>query len=107
MNDIDGLIEFLKSWETNLNRVSKMKDQVIMQDSVRLAGAKTQIRERGSIKDRLAQTNQEADILAKVEDLRAGRDLPDESPEETEAVDDAIIDRIISDYIDKTVLEGF
>lgn len=107
----DGLnktLELVKHWQDILKRASQTPKTAI-QDSQRMASAGTQMKERGSLKDRLGKNDAEAEINAKVENLRMGR--PSEEPsdltaEEQEAIDDGIIAKLVDDMIEKTILGG-
>jgi len=99
--DNEEILSFLKEWQNIIEKVH-LTPKIIMDESGRIASAKTQINERGSIKDRLAQTDEEAEVIARAEDLRSGRPLE----KAQDSLDDAMLDRIFDDMVNKTILKG-
>lgn len=106
MKGVDETIDTFKQFQSMLARLKSANQQVIMYDSVRLAPTGTQINERGSLKDRLAQTDEEAETLARVEDVRLGRESTEPANQaEQDAIDDAIIDRLVDDFVENAMQE--
>lgn len=104
----EEIINTIQEWKEILSRMH-MSEKVIMHESQRLASSKTIINERGSLKDRLAQTPEEAEIKSQVEDARLGRKtvLPEETTaEQEEHFDEEVVNQMIDDFIEKTILKG-
>jgi len=100
----------LSNLEETINAISeevKILDKILaipnhaIVNSQRLASVKDQIGERGSIKDRLARTPEEASIIRQTETVRLG--LP-ESKQLTQD-DEKVLERMADDII-RNVLEG-
>lgn len=106
----DEAIDLLKKWEEVLKRMGSMTPKVIMSDSVRVGATPSQqLKERGTVKDRLAQTDAEAEAIAGADAARLGTDatVPEGlTAEQEEALDDAVIDRMVDDIIERTILKG-
>lgn len=107
--DIKGAneaIKMLNDFSDAIQRAKHLDGHIIMSDSQRIASTKEEINERGSLKDRLAQTDEEAETIARVEDIRDGRpssEPVDLTTEQQEAVDDAIVERLVDDFIKNTI----
>lgn len=103
----DETLNLIREWQ---QIIAKMKTQtrVVFDESGRIASAKDSMNERGSIKDRLAQTDEEAEVIAAAEAVRFGEETEqlNMSPEQEEAFEDEIAERLIDDMIEKTILRG-
>jgi hypothetical protein len=101
---IDETISLFNEWQNIIATAQRMNNRVLFDESGRLASAAEKINERGPIKDRLAQTDEEAEVIAAADALRTG--TPNEDSRTDEAFEDEIIERIADDIIEKTILRG-
>ena len=95
MTGAEDILEWLEKQAETIKKIESLPKEAISK-SKRLAPMTDQIKERGSIADRLAKTPEEAEIIRKTEELRLG--LPKDNPN-TREEDEKVLGRMTDDII--------
>lgn len=99
-DSLDGTIKLLKDVEDGIQKLNKLP-KTIVKDSIRVAPASDKIKERGSLKDRLAQTDEEAMNNYRVEMAQRHQATTENemTEEEHEEIVDEMVDKIVSNIV--------
>lgn len=101
----DILSEFNKFLDIS-NRVRSVDGEEISIDE---QSSGRRVKERGGLKDRLAQTDEQAEAYAALDAVRMQEPHShpnDISDEELQSIDDEIVMKMFDDFIAKTIMDG-
>jgi hypothetical protein len=92
--DFSSLNDFIKDIEKSVEKIYQLDGTIYVNGQRVNATPKEQIKEYGSTKQKLAQTNQQADVNRKVDQMRRG---------DTSEIDEETVNKYIKDIIDRNI----
>ena len=108
MKGDEALNSVIDEWKKIIDQ-SKNIPEVVYDQSVRMASPGTIAKERGSLVDRLANTNEEAETISRAEAVRRQEPTEESSEltqEQLDKIDNDVVMRLVDEFVYKTILQG-
>lgn len=105
MSGNSDIFSLFEKWQQGFAKFSS--PQVIMVESQRIASAGSRVKERGSLKDRLEKTDEEAMARGAADNIQDGKPVSNEdiTDEQEDALIDKAVEKILEDFVNNTLLQ--